>query len=76
MSLKINKKYDDDDKNNDNNTEYFYYDIQSIRKRWTIQRTINDFRMLSSKLSGNFQPLPNSIDDNDTNHLVKNLIIS
>ena len=56
LSLKINKKYDaddDDDKNNDNNTEYFYYDIQSIRKRWTIQRTINDFHMLSSKLSGN-----------------------
>ncbi len=76
LSLKINKKYDDDDKNNDNNTEYFYYDIQSIRKRWTIQRTINDFRMLSSKLSGNFQPLPNSIDDNDTNHLVKKNLLS
>jgi hypothetical protein len=83
LSLKTSKKLEnksDDIGNSDyetNNYSTFYcYEIQSMRNRWNIKRTLSDFQTLSNTLSGSFQPLPKDVDSNEVPFETKSKLLS
>ena len=57
-------------------SEQYVYEVQSIRGRWTIKKSMNDFKALSSALSGKFQPLPLETIEADITFEEKNKVLS
>ena len=57
-------------------SEQYVYEVQSIRGRWTIKKSMNDFKALSSGLSGKFQPLPLEAIEADITFEEKNKVLS
>ena len=56
--------------------EQYVYEVQSIRGRWTIKKSMGDFKALSSALSGKFQPLPLETIEADVTFEKKNKVLS